>query len=83
MLGLQKPNVEKERKPFMIYPNDTWKIIGWDLMISVILLITCVTTPFDLAFANEVDANMNYNIYRYCIDFIFFLDILINFNCAI
>jgi hypothetical protein len=29
MLGLQKPNNEKDRKPFMIYPNDTWKILGW------------------------------------------------------
>jgi hypothetical protein len=66
----------------MIYPNDTWKIIGWDLMISMILLLTCITTPFDLAFAEETDANKPYVAYRYCIDFLFLMDIFVNFNTA-
>jgi hypothetical protein len=83
LLGLQKPAVEQERKALVIYPNDTWKILGWDFMIAIILLITCVTTPFDLAFADETDNNDGYVFYRYCIDFLFFCDILVNFNTAL
>ena len=83
LLGLQKPSAEKDRKPFMIYPNDTWKVIGWDFMIAMILLITCVTTPFDLAFTDETDSNTGYVIYRYIIDFLFFCDIIVNFNTAL
>ena len=51
MMGLSTPKKSQGRKPFVFYPNDTWKIMGWDLLISFILLITCVQTPFDLAFS--------------------------------
>ena len=67
----------------LFYPNDTWKVIGWDLLIAMILLLTCITTPFDLAFAEELDAMQKYVTYRYCIDGLFFLDILVNFNTAL
>lgn len=56
--------------------------MGWDLFISVILLTTCITTPFDLAFAEELDAVKKYVTYRYCIDFLFLIDIAVNFNTA-
>lgn len=56
--------------------------MGWDLMISIILLVTCITTPFDLAFQEETDAATNYVIFRYVIDFLFGIDIIINFNSA-
>jgi hypothetical protein len=55
MLGLKGITKNIDRKAFIIYPNDTWKAMGWDLLISVILLITCVQTPFDLAFSAELD----------------------------
>lgn len=57
MLGLNKPSSGEQKRKFMLfYPNDTWKVIGWDLLIAMILLLTCITTPFDLAFAEELDA---------------------------
>jgi hypothetical protein len=56
--------------------------MGWDLLISVILLITCVQTPFDLAFSAELDAKDEYVKFRYMIDFMFLLDIILNFNTA-
>lgn len=67
----------------MIYPNDTWKVMGWDILISIVLLISCITTPFDLAFAVETDSLVNYIKFRNVIDIFFLVDILINFNTAI
>jgi hypothetical protein len=54
----------------------------WDLMISVILLLTCFVTPFNLAFGEEVDAVVWYVVFNYSIDFLFLIDIIINFNTA-
>mmetsp|Transcript_17523 Transcript_17523/g.27004 ORF Transcript_17523/g.27004 Transcript_17523/m.27004 type:complete len:83 (+) Transcript_17523:88-336(+) len=55
MLGLRAPTMTEKRKPFMFYPNDTIKVMFWDLLISLLLLITCLITPFNLAFQDEVD----------------------------
>ena len=53
LLGLRAPNkVETERKAFMLYPNDCIKLFFWDILQSIILLITCVLTPFNMAFSN-------------------------------
>lgn len=54
----------------------------WDLTISILLLITCVTTPFDLAFAQEIDDIHWYNVFRNLIDLLFFIDIIVIFNTA-
>jgi hypothetical protein len=54
----------------------------WDLTISMLLLITCVTTPFDLAFADEIEDVESYTIFRNTIDILFFIDIVVIFNTA-
>lgn len=54
----------------------------WDLTISILLLITCVTTPFDLAFAQEIDDVKWYTIFRNTIDILFAIDIVVIFNTA-
>lgn len=56
--------------------------MGWDLLISVILLVTCFITPFNLAFSEEVDKVKLYVAFNYSIDFLFLIDIIINFNTA-
>lgn len=50
MLGLKSPkNNDVKRKCCMIYPNDLKKL-WWDIIISIVLLISTFTTPIDLAF---------------------------------
>ena len=70
------------RVPFLFYPTDTAKVMVWDLLISIILLLTCFITPFNLAFAEEVESVYWYVAFNYSIDFLFLLDIFINFNTA-
>ena len=82
MLGLAKVDQIEDRKSLLFYPNDTWKIVGWDVFISLVLLITCITTPFDMAFGEEFDDKHHYVRYRNVIDFFFFIEIFVNFNTA-
>jgi hypothetical protein len=80
---LAKADQIEDRKPLLFYPNDTWKVVGWDVFISLVLLITCITTPFDIAFGEELADMPNYVRFRNVIDFIFLIDIFVNFNTAI
>lgn len=53
LLGLRAPsNFDSDRKVCMIYPNDCCKLFFWDIMQSIILLVTCVLTPFNMAFSS-------------------------------
>ena len=82
LLGLRAPKITINRKQFLFYPTDTLKVMVWDLLISVILLLTCYITPFNLAFSEEVDTVSWYMILNYSIDALFLIDIWINFNTA-
>ena len=82
LLGLRAPKITINRRHLLFYPTDTIKVMVWDLMISVILLLTCFVTPFNLAFGEEVDAVVWYVVFNYSIDFLFLIDIIINFNTA-
>lgn len=83
MLGLRAPEDENnERVPYIFYPTDTIKCIFWDLIVSIMLLITCFITPFNLAFQNEVEEIDWYIRMNYAIDILFAIDILVNFNSA-
>lgn len=82
MLGVQRPNVEEnERIRCMIYPEDSLKVF-WDSILSIVLLATCLLTPFTLAFSEELSDVYWYNMLNYIIDLFFAFDILINFNTA-
>jgi len=50
VLGISKPKRTFKRKSGIIYPNDPAKVI-WDVIQAVILLISCFTTPYNLAFS--------------------------------
>lgn len=70
------------RKPWIIYPEDKFKTI-WDIIQSVVLLLSCILTPFNLAFATEVEEVLWYTMFNYAIDIIFLIDIIVIFNCAV
>lgn len=70
------------KKLFLFYPPNTFKDIYWDLMQSVCLLVTCILTPFNLAFTDELAEIKWYIWFNYTIDIIFFVDVVFNFNSA-
>ena len=84
ILGLQRPEMvaDKDRVRCLIYPNDKFKVIFWDLLISVCLLITCILIPFNLAFSEYLDQVTWYFFFLYMVDAFFVVDIFINFNTA-
>jgi hypothetical protein len=74
----------KNEKPYIIYPENKNKGF-WDLFMTLVLIITCIQTPLNIAFedvSNEKGGNDFNKILDYCIDFLFFLDIIVIFNSA-
>jgi potassium voltage-gated channel Eag-related subfamily H member 8 len=69
------------RKRFLIYPEDQPKVF-WDLFITLILLISCLLTPFNLAFGELNNDPIEWIIINYTIDTCFLIDIFIIFNSA-
>ena len=81
LVGFMNPTVKRNQKKFMMfYPSDTFTII-WELIISIILLISCLITPLSLAFPHFEDIT-TYWRFTLCIDIVFGLEILINFRTA-
>lgn len=68
----------KNRKPYILYPEDKLKNT-WDLLMTIVLLITCIETPYDIAFA---DSTISYTLFNSILDLLFLLDILLIFNSA-
>jgi len=66
------------RKNYIIYPEDDWKG-KWDLYITVILIFTCLATPYLISFDAETQVWICAN---YTIDLCFFVDIVLNFAQA-
>jgi len=52
----------------------------WDIFISFVLLISCFSAPFDIAFP-DIDKR-SYIIFSKTIDIMFVIDIIINFFSA-
>lgn len=67
----------KNRKMFMVYPEDRIKG-SWDLFITLVLLFTCIMTPLDIAFSKAGESNLLSDI----TDLFFLIDIIIIFNSA-
>ena len=87
MLDLRAPDCEEQldsrkRKWCMLYPSDLFTVT-WEITGSVILLGTCILTPFTLAFNEELDQIPWYTNLNYAIDIFFFFDIIVNFNMAV
>ena len=63
----------------MVYPEDRFKM-NWDLLIALILIITCSITPVTLAFYEEEHIGMT--IFNHAINIFFGVDIIIIFLTA-
>lgn len=81
LLGIMNPTNKNLRKKFLFYPDDFIKIF-WDIFISIVLLISCFITPFNLAFPDLEKEIKWYRIMSLSMDLLFLVDILINFNSA-
>jgi len=81
VLGISKPKRIFKRKPWIAYPNDPGKA-WWDMFQSLILLISCFTTPYNLAFSKTEETYIAYRAFIIIIDLCFFLDIVVSFNSA-
>ena len=62
----------------MLYPSDPLKLI-WDVIISFALLMACIMTPMVIAFEDIEHSH----IFLIMIDFVFGIDMILNFNTAI
>ena len=70
---------EQKKDKILIYPENDLKIV-WDYVVTAMLIFTCIVTPYRIAFEN-VDT-FGWLIANYGIDFLFLVDICLNFNCA-
>lgn len=78
-LEINRLQCRDNRRRCMFYPEDTLKGY-WDLVISLILIITCSITPFAIAFYEQNDTS--WNVFDFVTDIFFFVDIIIIFNTA-
>lgn len=69
-----------DKKDWILYPEDTTKTY-WDIFITLILLITCLLTPWRIAFGEETDP-IEWQIISYTIDLLFLIDIVVIFFSA-
>ena len=75
-----KEELEKSRKKLIFYQDDTYRE-SYDLFMTVVLLISCILSPYTIAFYAEESFNMR--IISAVIDVLFFLDMIVIFNTAI
>lgn len=64
-----------------MYPDDYFKL-RWDIFIAILLIISVIATPLDIAFPHISLNNNAYNVFVYILDIIFFIDIIFNFFSA-
>lgn len=67
-------------KIFIIYPENELKSY-WDIFMTIILIISCITTPLRLAFADEHELEF-WIIANAIIDSMFLIDMLLTFFSA-
>ena len=69
-----------ERKRFIIYPDDKWKVL-FDFFIAVLTVYFCVIVPYRLCFSTEASSTLTQ--VELMFDGFFFIDIALRFRCAI
>jgi len=62
----------------MFYPEDQRKT-NWDLFITIILIFTCLSTPYLISFEGD---SLGWQILNYAIDSCFLIDVFFSFNTA-
>ena len=75
-----KERAEKnKRRWFMFYPEDNC-LANWNIVMTIILLVTCLVTPWKIAFSAEAD--FAWEVINTIIDIFFGIDMLVIFNSA-
>lgn len=69
----------KNVKKWLIYPEDKYKT-WWDLFMTFILLLTCIMTPYIIAFLPKEPLGIQ--IMNYIVDTLFLIDIVVIFFTA-
>jgi len=77
----QRMTYRHHMTPFLIYPENKLKSL-WDFIMTIVLLVSCVITPLDIAFSNEKNTTNVDLIVKWTIDFLFAMDIFVTFNSA-
>ena len=72
--------VRTQQKPFIIYPENRYKGV-WDLFMTLVLIITCIQTPLDIAFDSDDSSHFS-DYLDQCVNLLFLLDIFVIFNTA-
>jgi len=52
----------------------------WDLLIIVLALYNCLSIPYEVCYGSSFTDSVGLDVFEYCIDVLFFLDIVINFR---
>ena len=65
-------------KPCIIYPEDARKSY-WDMLMSMVLILTCFLTPIHICFNDD---SVGTTVLNYCIDFLFLIDMIFTFMSA-
>lgn len=88
--GVSEENVERmtsmgSEKCLLIYPENNRFKAWWDLFMTLILLTTCILTPYSVSFSglNVNNISSSIKFIEYSIDILFLLDIIIIFNTVI
>jgi len=66
---------------YIIEPTSLFKIY-WNMLIIFLLAYTAIVTPYRVAFADDVDSFGFFIIMNSFIDYVFTIDILVNFMSA-
>ena len=71
----------KGKKKLMFYPEDKYKGY-WDLFMTLVLLVTCINTPINIAFSTSTASAITDDLFSFVVDLLFLLDIFVIFNSA-
>jgi hypothetical protein len=78
--GKDSPFLINKRKPFIVYPDDIFKIY-WEYFIKFVILANYFLIPLDLAFENLRDNQAFYSSLL-LLDLIYCVDIILQFISA-
>lgn len=77
---IKKVSYEKKSHWFIIRSSNPWRI-RWDLIIILLALYNSISVPLSVAFKVE-ETYVLFQIWEYVVDFLFFVDIIVNFLCS-
>lgn len=72
--------IRPNKKPYIIYPENKKKGI-WDVLITLVLLVSCIMTPLDIAFQGDDVPTASF-VFNTVIDVLFGIDVIVIFNTA-